>query len=129
MAETKILIVDDEPDNITFVGTILKKEGFTVLSASDGLEGINRAVEESPDLIVLDVQMPKMNGFEVFDKLRKEGSTKQIPVVMLTGIREKVGIGFNAEDMKKFYGEEPNGYVEKPISPEELVKVIKENLL
>lgn len=128
MAETKILVVDDEPDNITFVETILKKEGFTVLSAGDGLEGVERAVEELPDLIVLDVQMPKMNGFEVFDKLRKEGSTKQIPVVMLTGIREKVGIGFNAEDMKKFYGEEPNGYVEKPISPEELVKVVKENL-
>jgi len=128
MAETKILVVDDEPDNITFVETILKKEGFTVLSAVDGLEGFERAVEELPDLIVLDVQMPKMNGFEVFDKLRKEGSTKQIPVVMLTGIREKVGIGFNAEDMKKFYGEEPNGYVEKPISPEELVKVVKENL-
>ena len=128
MAETKILVVDDEPDNIAFVETILKKEGFTVLSAGDGLEGFERAVEELPDLIVLDVQMPKMNGFEVFDKLRKEGSTKQIPVVMLTGIREKVGIGFNAEDMKKFYGEEPNGYVEKPISPEELVKVVKENL-
>ena len=128
MAETKILVVDDEPDNITFVETILKKEGFTVLSAGDGLEGFEKAVEELPDLIVLDVQMPKMNGFEVFDKLRKEGSTKQIPVIMLTGIREKVGIGFNAEDMKKFYGEEPNGYVEKPISPEELVKVVKENL-
>lgn len=125
---TKILVVDDERDNITFVETILKKEGFTVLSAGDGLTGFEKAVAESPDLILLDIQMPKMNGFEVFEKLRKEGSTKQIPVIMLTGIREKVGIGFDSSDMKEFYGEEPNGYVEKPVSPEELVKVVKENL-
>ncbi len=128
MAQTKVLIVDDESDNITFVETVLKKEGFTVISAGDGMEGFEKAVAELPDLIVLDVQMPKMNGFEVFEKLRQEGSTKQIPVIMLTGIREKVGIGFNAEDMKEYYGEKPNGYVEKPISPEELVKVVKENL-
>ena len=124
----KILVVDDESDNVTFVETILKKEGFTVLSAGDGLEGFEKAVAETPDLILLDVQMPKMNGFQVFDKLRKEGTTKQIPVVMLTGIREKVGIEFKASDMKEFYGEEPNGYVEKPITPEQLVKVVKENL-
>lgn len=128
MSNTKILVVDDEPDSITFVETILKKEGFTVLSASDGLEGFEKAKQEIPDLIVLDVQMPKMDGFEVFNKLRKEESTRNISIVMLTGIREKVGIGFNAEDMKKFYGEGPNGYVEKPISPDELLKVVKENL-
>ena len=128
MADAKILVIDDEPDNITFVGTILKKEGFTILSAGDGLEGLKKAMAEIPDLIVLDVQMPKMNGFEVFNRLRTADSTKKIPVVMLTGIREKVGIGFDAEDMKKFYGEEPNGYVEKPVSPEDLLKVVKDNL-
>ncbi len=128
MADVKILVIDDEPDNITFVETILKKEGFTIISAGDGLEGLKKATEELPDLIVLDVQMPKMNGFEVCDKLRSAESTRKIPVVMLTGIREKIGIGFDSDDMKKFYGEEPNGYVEKPVSPEDLLKVVKDNL-
>ena len=91
-------------------------------------EGFKKAMEELPDLIVLDVQMPKMDGFEVFNKLRTADVTKEIPIIMLTGIREKAGIGFSAEDMKKFYGEGPDGYVEKPISPEDLVKIVKENL-
>jgi CheY-like chemotaxis protein len=128
MANTKILIIDDELDSVTFIETILKKEGHTIISAGDGLEGFEKAKKEIPDLIVLDVQMPKMDGFEVFDKLKKESSTKNIPVVMLTGIREKIGIGFNADDMKQFIGEKPNGYVEKPVSPQELLKVIKEIL-
>ena len=128
MADTKILVVDDEPDNITFVETVLKKEGYAILSAEDGFEGLKTAMEELPDLIILDVQMPKMDGFEVFNKLRTADATKEIPIVMLTGIRDKVGIGFSAEDMKKFYGEGPNGYVEKPISPQQLLKVVKDNL-
>lgn len=128
MADKKILVVDDEQDSITFVETILKEEGFTVITAGDGLEGFHKAKQETPDLIVLDVQMPKMDGFEVFFRLRKEESTKNIPVVMLTGIREKTGIGFDTEDMKSFYGGKPSGYVEKPISPEQLLKVVKEGL-
>lgn len=128
MGTKKVLIIDDEPDNITFVDAILKKEGFTILSAGDGFEGLKKATEELRDLIVLDVQMPRMNGFEVFEKLRTADSTKNIPVVMLTGIREKLGIGLNSKNMKKFYGEEPNGCVEKLISPEDLLKVVTDNL-
>jgi CheY-like chemotaxis protein len=127
MADTKILVIDDEPDNITFVETVLKKEGFTILSAEDGFEGFKTAMEQLPDLIILDVQMPKMDGFEVFNKLRTADSTKEIPIIMLTGIRDKVGIGFSSEDMEKFYGEGPNGYVEKPVSPEQLLRVVKDN--
>lgn len=128
MTEQTVLIIDDEQDNITFVETILKKEGFAIISAGDGLEGLNMAIAELPDLIVLDVQMPKMNGFEVFTRLRAEGATKKIPVVMLTGIREKIGRGYSGKDMKACLGEEPSGYLEKPVSPEELLKIVKENL-
>ena len=128
MANKRILVVDDEPDNIAFVETVLRREGFTVIAAADGLEGLETAKTELPDLVLLDVQMPKMNGFEAFNELRIGEPTKHIPVVMLTGIREKTGIGFSAEDMKKFIGEGSNGYVEKLISPENLVKVVRENL-
>ena len=79
-------------------------------------------------MIILDVQMPKMDGFEVFEKLRKEKSIQSIPVIMLTGIREKTGIRFSADDIHEFYGEKPNGYAEKPISPEALLKTVKEIL-
>ncbi len=125
MTDQTVLVVDDEPDNITFIETILKKEGFTIISASDGLEGLNKAIAELPDLIVLDVQMPKMNGFEVFTKLRAAEATKKIPIVMLTGIREKIGRGYSGADMKTFFGEGPSGYLEKPVSPEKLLKVVK----
>ena len=70
----------------------------------------------------------KKDGFEVFEKLRKEKSIQSIPVIMLKGIREKTGIRFSADDIHEFYGEKPNGYVEKPISPETLLKTVKEIL-
>ena len=128
MANQVVLVIDDDADNITFVEAILKREGFAVISARDGLEGLNRAIAELPDLIVLDVQMPKLNGFEVFNRLRAAETTKRIPIVMLTGIREKIGRGYSGKDMKTFFGEEPNGYLEKPISPEKLLKMVKDNL-
>ena len=72
--------------------------------------------------------MPKMDGFEVFENLCKDSSTKGIPVIMVTGIREKVGIAFDIDDMEKLYGAKPRGYLEKPIAPRKLVKMVKENL-
>ena len=64
--------------------------------------------------------MPEKDGFEVFAELRKDTATKDIPVVMLTGVGAKVGIPFSARDMGKFLGAEPNAYIEKPIEPSEL---------
>lgn len=128
MAEQRILVIDDEPDSVAFVQTVLEKDGFTVISAGDGLEGLETARAELPDLIVLDLQMPKMYGYEVFNRLRAHEATRRIPVIMLTGIREQTGVGFSAEDMSELIGEEPNGYVEKPISPEKLSRIVRENL-
>jgi CheY-like chemotaxis protein len=128
MANQTVLVVDDDLDNITFVESILEKEGYSIISASDGREGLDRATAELPDLIVLDVQMPKMNGFEVFTSLRAEEATKEIPVIMLTGIREKIGRGYSADDMNTFFGERPIAYLEKPISPEQLLRVVRDSL-
>ena len=117
MSETKkILLVDDEPDAIAIVEAMLSELGeFVIFTASDGLAGLEKAKAVQPDLIILDVQMPGKSGFYVFSDLRKNESTKDIPVIMLTGIAEQTGIGFSAHDMGDLLGEEPNAYLEKPI--------------
>ena len=128
MSSKKVLIIDDEQDCIEYASTILKKEGISSIFAVNGEEGLDKAKKEKPDLIILDVQMPKMDGMEVFENLCKDESTKGIPVIMVTGIREKVGIDFNLRDMEKLYGEKPQGYVEKPVVPRELLKKVKKYL-
>jgi CheY-like chemotaxis protein len=107
------------------VESILKDLGLEVISANDGEAGLEKAKSESPDLVILDVQMPKLDGFEVFRNLRNDDSTKGIPVIMLTGIKDKIGIGFSKEDMKEFFHEEPQGYLEKPIAAEKVTSVVK----
>lgn len=119
--EKKVLIIDDEPDAIDITEAMLSEiEGITSLSANDGNSGLAEAKTSKPDLIILDVQMPDKSGFDVFLELKKDELTKDIPVIMLTGVREKVGMGFSAEQMKEFLGNEPAAYVEKPIDAEKL---------
>jgi len=126
MPDTKtVLIVDDEPDAIEFVEAALSElGGVATLSANDGVSGLQRAKEAKPDLIVLDVQMPGKSGFDMFVDLKKETSTKDIPVIMLTGVADKVGIRFSGRDMGEFMGEVPEAYIEKPVDPEELKKTV-----
>jgi CheY-like chemotaxis protein len=124
----KILIVDDEPDAVDFTKEIVEGEGYTVVTASDGSKGLAAMRREKPDLVILDVQMPDMDGFEVFQEMKRDKSLKPIPVVMLTGIREKVGIGFSADEMKDYMGERPNDYIEKPIDPAKLREAVNKIL-
>lgn len=80
----KILFVDDEPDQVTMVSLRLAKNGYTVVSAADGEEGLRKAFEEKPDLILMDVLMPGLDGFEVCRRLRKDPATKHIPIISTT---------------------------------------------
>ena len=125
MKNKKVLVVDDEDDSVSFLEAILKEQGLGVISANDGEAGLNKARSESPDLILLDVQMPKINGFDLFKMLRDDEKTKEIPIIMLTGIEDKIGIGFSKEDMKEFYHEEPQDYLEKPIEPDKVINAVK----
>ncbi len=120
----KVLIVDDEPDAVDFTKEVVEGEGYTVVVASDGSKGLAAMRREKPDLVILDVQMPDMDGFEVFQEMKRDESLKAIPVVMLTGIREKVGIGFSADEMKDYMGSRPSDYIEKPIDPAKLRKAV-----
>jgi CheY-like chemotaxis protein len=123
-----VLVVDDEADAIEFVTEILEGAGYKVTSESNGRDGLAYARAYRPDLVILDVQMPLMNGFEVFAAMKKDDVAKAIPVVMLTGIRDKVGMGFSGTDMEAFYGESPQAYVEKPVNPWTLLEAVKKIL-
>jgi CheY-like chemotaxis protein len=80
----KILFVDDEPDQILMISLRLQKSGYAVVSAADGEEGLKKAFEEKPALILLDMLMPGIDGFEVCRRLRKNPVTKNIPVIATT---------------------------------------------
>ncbi|MEJ2545626.1 MAG: response regulator, partial [Calditrichaceae bacterium] len=116
-----ILVVDDEPDAIEYVDAILSEiDSFKIIPSYDGIDGQNKAKTESPDLIILDVMMPEKDGFKVFYDLQNDPETKDIPIIMLTGVADKVGIQFFKKDMKAFMGKEPVDYIEKPLDPEKL---------
>ena len=114
--EKRVLIVEDDPDAIDIIESMLSEiSGIITLSANDGNSGLEKAKETKPDLIILDIQMPGKSGFEVFSELKRDGSLKDTPVVVLTGVKEKTGLGFSAEDMKEYFGSEPEAYIEKPV--------------
>ncbi len=125
---TKILVADDEQECIDFVCETLADTPHEIISAKDGQEALDLARQQSPQLIILDVQMPKRNGFEVFAELRADENLRSIPVIMLTGIADKTGIKFSATDMGEFMGNEPDAYVEKPIEPIVLLQTVKKLL-
>jgi two-component system alkaline phosphatase synthesis response regulator PhoP len=91
MAEKKrkILAVDDETDLLLIIKTALSSEGFEVVTATNGPDALAMAEDEHPDLVILDVMMPEMNGFEVLQALREQPSTERVPVIMLTGLSDK----------------------------------------
>ena len=118
---SKILIVDDDVDSLNLIGLMLKRQGYEVIGANAGNQGIAKATNEIPDLIILDVMMPDMNGYEVCKRLRSNPSTEAIPIIMFTAktlIDDKVA-GFEAG---------ADDYLTKPTHPAELSERIK-NLL
>jgi CheY-like chemotaxis protein len=80
----RILVVEDDPDSREFLATLLKLEGYTVVTANDGLEGIERVETDHPDIIISDICMPNLDGIEMVKRLRKSPEFKRIPVVMLS---------------------------------------------
>lgn len=116
-----ILIIDDVPDNLQVLGSILDKEGFDISPALNGKEGLRLAKNIRPNLILLDIMMPGMNGFEVLEELKKDKTTEGIPVIFLTAKVEK-------EDVVKGLQSGAVDYVTKPFNPEELLMRIRNQL-
>lgn len=118
MKKIKILLVDDEPDILEFISYNLIKEGYDVSTASNGLEGVKKAKIEKPDLILLDIMMPEMDGIEACAEIRKIDSLKKSLLVFLTARTEEysqlAGYEAGADD-----------YITKPVKPKVLISKIK----
>lgn len=118
MAKEKILIVEDEKDIVKMLDYNLKKEGFKTLSAHNGEDGLDMARKENPDLILLDLMLPEMDGMDVCKAIKNEAKTSHIPIIILTAKAQEtdkiVGLELGADD-----------YMTKPFSPRELIARIK----
>lgn len=115
--EKKVLIVDDEIDVVTSLQFALEKEGYQCLTAYDGKEALDKAKGENPDLIILDIMMPKMNGYKVARLLKFDKKYKHIPIVMLTART-------SGKDQELGYETGADRYVTKPFQIDNLVGVV-----
>ena len=114
----RILIVDDEPDILKVAVYRLKKAGYEVISAEDGGTGLNLAFKEKPDLILLDLRLPVMDGFDVCQQLKSNPEFKNIPVILFTASSDKA-----VEEKAKEIG--ADGHLMKPFEPQELLEIVK----
>ena len=123
----KILVVDDEPDIVEIITFTLESKGHEITAAKDGAEGIEQVKKDEPDLIILDVMMPKMNGMQVVDYLRNKEQYNHIPIIMLTATTQYSRKP--DEEWRKKIGVED--YISKPFEPIDLItrvdKVLKDN--
>ncbi len=119
----KVLLVDDDPDFVEAVKVIVESGGYDVRVAYDGKEGLEAVAEEKPDLIVLDVMMPVMNGHECCAKLKSDEATAKIPIILLTAVADRVATStYTHRDMLESEAED---YMPKPVEPAELLELIK----
>jgi CheY-like chemotaxis protein len=125
----KILVVDDDPNLVTYLKALLEDNGYEVIAAKDGDEGLEKTKNEKPDVITLDLLMPEKTGIKMFRELRKDEELKNIPVIVVTGISSQCQA---FSDFKKFLSERkvpsPEAYLEKPINKEEFLAKIQEVL-
>ena len=121
MNERKVLVVDDEENIIQILEFSIEAEGYEVITALNGEEAIKKARKEQPNLIILDIMMPKVDGYEVCRVLKGNPLTKKIPVILLTAkgreIDKRLGFEVGASD-----------YIVKPFSPSKLIDKINEHL-
>lgn len=118
MKQKHIIVIEDEKDILDVLDYNLKREGFRVSTASDGRGGLEMVRQENPDLVLLDIMLPEVDGLEICRILKSELSTRAIPIIMVTAKEEEsdvvLGLGLGADD-----------YVTKPFSPKELIARIK----
>lgn len=123
MAKEKILLIDDDPDFVEAVKIIVENGGYEVNVAYDGQEGLQAVEEDKPDLIVLDVMMPVMDGHAACAKLKGTPATAEIPIILLTAVADRVTTStYTHRDMLESEAED---YMPKPVDPEELLSRIQ----
>ena len=122
----KVLIVDDDADVRTFVSSVVENSGYTPIIALNGEEAMNKIREEKPDVITLDILMPKESGIKMYREIKTDPQFSDIPVIILSGIAQRTFI--RSQKALAEEGEavpEPEVYLEKPVEPEELAATLK----
>lgn len=130
MSKKKVLVVDDDPDVRLFNTTVVEENGYIPIEAANGEEGLQKLKEEKPDLVILDVLMPRQSGIRLYRELKTDKAFQDINVIMLSGIAQKTFLR-SQKALTEFGGEavpEPEVYLEKPVEPEELAAAIKKFL-
>lgn len=126
MANHLILVVDDDPDLVESVSMKLEAEQYRVAKAYDGVEAMDRIKEERPALVILDVMMPRKNGYQLCDELKKSEEYKDIVVVLLTAVADAVkSTSYTHQDGKNTLADD---YIPKPIELDKLMAIVKDNL-
>lgn len=126
MSKAKILLVDDDVDFVEATKTVLESSSYEVIVAHEGDEGLKKAREEKPNLIILDVIMPVKDGFTAAEHLKKDPDLKKIPVLMLTAFAEKGGETSIA--VSRGLTLEAEDYIDKPVAPQELLRRVEKLL-
>jgi len=118
----RVLIVDDDSVARLFVQAVMENAGWQTIEGVDGVEALELAENQQPDLVILDVTMPVMDGFEAFQRLRGNPATERIPIIMLTGINADSGTKHTPEEMERRFGvERPEAFVDKPVDADFLL--------
>jgi two-component system phosphate regulon response regulator PhoB len=127
MKKKTVLVVDDELDMRTFISTLLETSGYRAVIAMNGEEGIRKARDSKPAVIILDVMMPREGGIQMYRELKTDEELRAIPVIMLSAIAKKTF--FHSQKMLNTYrGQavpEPEAYIEKPPETEELLRTLE----
>jgi len=118
---SKILVVDDEKNIRLVVGKSLEKAGFDVYYAVDGVQAVEKANDINPDLVLLDLRLPKMNGFLVLEALKSDTSTEDIPVMILSALSEE-------DDVQRVISLGAEDFLVKPISQSDLLSAVEANI-
>ncbi len=120
----KILVVEDEEDVLTYLTTLFQDNGYDTVSAVDGVEALERARTEKPDLISLDIAMPDQSGLRTYRQYKKDDELKDIPVIIVTALGDSM-----RSFLKRLGGfPEPEGFMAKPIDEEKLLKMVADLL-
>jgi CheY-like chemotaxis protein len=114
----KVLVIEDTEDNMELISFILEQNGYQIIKAETGMEGVAMTLDERPDFIILDIQLPDIDGYEVLQRIRSSESNGSIPIIAMTSFAM-------TGDKERLLAAGCNGYIEKPIDPRLVISQIK----
>lgn len=114
----KVLVIEDTEDNMELISFILEQNGYQIIKAETGMEGVAMTLDERPDFIILDIQLPDIDGYEVLERIRSSESNGSIPIIAMTSFAM-------TGDKERLLAAGCNGYIEKPIDPRLVISQIK----